>query len=943
MRKHPRWLLGNYLRQFPQSKGTAQSFRRPFGKQDVAREDFFTESVDTTAPSLSSASATASSHVAYTGAVTTDEANGTLYYYISTNSTETGATVKASGATQVVSATGVQNVSGGGLTPATGYYLHFLHRDTAGNDSTVLSTSQFFTALQLFARSTQTNGITSGGVACYDLLTTEGASADTGVVTATASGTDNQWTKTAGGSILVFATGRVPSGGWTFTNSDLAIWAQESIDTVNAGLRVRFYKWASGTETLIGGSPFDDGVELSTSPTLMQWVGNVTDTALVEDERLLAKFYLTNVGTMGAGTATIHFNSGTLNNTVTPAGTAQTNHILASNHTANNFNATIDATADYVSILLSWTGGTLRTVSAITYGGIAPALVAGTNNNNNHGGIQNGRAYYELSAADCPGGVLPTGTVASALTMSGGVDTSQVVIRAFKGCAQVTSSEGGNATGTQTNAGPTTATVAPTTTTVSGDYLIGTLIVGAGDTAVSTSDTQLFESYDSNLNITINAAEQALAGSGQALNWTVPAFCDWAAACYVIKAGSVTPNSYINVYPAVTFKAEGGGGSTNLVLGDASHAHTADNVVLTSSTALSINDASHGHSSDNLTLSTGTALDIAESAHPHLADNVTLSTGTALAIADALHSHSADNLILTTQSSLIIGDALHAQTADNLALTSQHALVVNDALHGHAADNLTISSGISLSITDAVHAHSADNLILTSQLSLAIAEALHGHTGDSLVLSTATALLIADALHAHSVDNLSLTSQLTLIVNEALHGHVADNVTLGTTGSINLTIAEALHGHTADNLALTSQLSLSIAEALHAHSVDNLALSTQIMLIVADALHAHAAEIVTLGLTGSIDLIVSDALHAQLADNVTLSTQLSLLIADALHIHAADNLLLTIDDAAPIEINPDIRNRAIADLVYNRLISYGDGGDVFIKVALRKKMHRGRI
>jgi hypothetical protein len=100
---------------------------------------------DTTPPSLTSPSATATGATTASGSVSTDEANGTLYYLASANATELVATVKA-GSSQAVSASGVQNVTVTGLTASTSYYLHFVHRDAAGNDSAVATSAQFTTS-----------------------------------------------------------------------------------------------------------------------------------------------------------------------------------------------------------------------------------------------------------------------------------------------------------------------------------------------------------------------------------------------------------------------------------------------------------------------------------------------------------------------------------------------------------------------------------------------------------------------------------------------------------------------------------------------------------------------------------------------------------------------------------------------------------------------------
>lgn len=100
---------------------------------------------DVTAPTLSSPTGTATAFNAASGTVSTNEGNGTLYWLASTNATETAAAVKA-GSSKTVTATGAQSVTSTGLTGGTsGYRMHYLHRDAAGNDSTVSSSAAFST------------------------------------------------------------------------------------------------------------------------------------------------------------------------------------------------------------------------------------------------------------------------------------------------------------------------------------------------------------------------------------------------------------------------------------------------------------------------------------------------------------------------------------------------------------------------------------------------------------------------------------------------------------------------------------------------------------------------------------------------------------------------------------------------------------------------------
>jgi len=99
---------------------------------------------DTTAPILSSPTGTKTGSTTASGTVSTDEANGTLYYLASENATETAATIKT-GSSQTVTATGVQNVSFTGLTASTLYYAHYVHDDAASNESNVQTSASFTT------------------------------------------------------------------------------------------------------------------------------------------------------------------------------------------------------------------------------------------------------------------------------------------------------------------------------------------------------------------------------------------------------------------------------------------------------------------------------------------------------------------------------------------------------------------------------------------------------------------------------------------------------------------------------------------------------------------------------------------------------------------------------------------------------------------------------
>lgn len=107
--------------------------------------------IDEVAPTLSSPTDAANGATGATISVSTNEGNGTLYWYISTSATPPSASVLKAGTgaaaagSQSVSGTGTQNASPTGLTALTAYYTYFLHRDAAGNDSTIAAADGFTT------------------------------------------------------------------------------------------------------------------------------------------------------------------------------------------------------------------------------------------------------------------------------------------------------------------------------------------------------------------------------------------------------------------------------------------------------------------------------------------------------------------------------------------------------------------------------------------------------------------------------------------------------------------------------------------------------------------------------------------------------------------------------------------------------------------------------
>lgn len=142
---------------------------------------------DTTAPTLSSPTDAASGQTTANLSVSTDEANGTLYWVVTNSATPPSkAQVKAgqnhAGAaasdsdSQAIDATGVWSFEATGLSAGTQYYAYFMHEDAAGNQSTVSAGDGFTTTAAAPSLSSPTDAASGQ------------TGADLGVTTDTANG-----------------------------------------------------------------------------------------------------------------------------------------------------------------------------------------------------------------------------------------------------------------------------------------------------------------------------------------------------------------------------------------------------------------------------------------------------------------------------------------------------------------------------------------------------------------------------------------------------------------------------------------------------------------------------------------------------------------------------------------------------------------------------------
>lgn len=199
---------------------------------DALRDNIDTALSDTTPPTLSSPTATATGSTTASGSVSTNEAGGTLYKYASINSSETAATVKASGTTTTVTASGSQTgLSFSGLSPSTTYYAHYVHRDAAGNDSTVASSASFTTSAGAdVTPPTMSGSITVGTVTSSSIQISWPAGSDNIAVTSyeVSSNNGSSYTDTGSTSLTYTFTGLTAS-----TSYQLAVRSKDAAGNVS--------------------------------------------------------------------------------------------------------------------------------------------------------------------------------------------------------------------------------------------------------------------------------------------------------------------------------------------------------------------------------------------------------------------------------------------------------------------------------------------------------------------------------------------------------------------------------------------------------------------------------------------------------------------------------------------------------------------------------------
>lgn len=209
------------------------------------------------------------------------------------------------------------------------------------------------------------------------------------------------------------------------------------------------------------------------------------------------------------------------------------------------------------------------------------------------------------------------------------------------------------------------------------------------------------------------------------------------------------------------------GGAVQLVVQNATHAHTAANTVLTQHQVLVVAGATHAHTAANVALTQHQVLVVANATHGHTAAAVVLTQHQVLAVANATHAHTAAAVVLTQHQVLTVAGATHAHSSANTVLTQHQVLVVANATHGHSVESVVVVAhdpgGVVLVVANATHGHTAAAVTLTQHHVLELANATHAHTAGNVVLLQHFVLVVANAVHAHTVGNIVLFDTATVL------------------------------------------------------------------------------------------------------------------------------------------------------------------------------------
>ena len=548
----------------------------------------------------------------------------------------------------------------------------------------------------------------------------------------------------------------------------------------------------------------------------------------------------------------------------------------AGNASSKTVSHTVGSGSDRVLIIDVVVGESpdTMTVNSVTYNGTSATSLAKRHSNDNTVG------YVEKFVLINP----DSGTHDIVATLSAAAHSIIVGGKSYAGASQTLADYTGSVVSAVSGTGNPSVNI----TTTSSDSLVDDCACnGSAITAVGANQTQRWtEEFDHGTAAGVAAGSTEPGNSGTVtMSWS--ASDDWAA----IIAVEVLPSA--------------GGGAVDLVIQNAAHAVSSDNVALTQVHSLAVADAAHAVSSANVALTGAGDLEIQDAAHAVSSGNVALTQDHDLVVADAAHAVSSDNVDLEENA-----PGTEYRLFDPGTFGSPPDSNSSDSTNIQVAVEFEVDSDADL--TSAWFYNPSDGTTNTRVFRLWDAETtslVYGPedfgsnaTGqwNELVLSTPYALTPGNRYRAavyHPGGNFNVTFDFWStgdgadgITNGPLYApddtDAIDNVQNAYTyfdATVFPTSVFSASNYWTDVTvtAAGAGADLEIQNAAHAVSSDNVALTQVHSLAVANAAHAVSSD--NVALTGAGDLVVQNAAHAVSSDNVDLTQVHSLVVQDAAH------------------------------------------------------------
>jgi hypothetical protein len=268
-----------------------------------------------------------------------------------------------------------------------------------------------------------------------------------------------------------------------------------------------------------------------------------------------------------------------------------------------------------------------------------------------------------------------------------------------------------------------------------------------------------------------------------------------------------------------TFK--GGATSTELVVDNATHTHTAGSPSF--ATRLVVSNSTHTLFSNQPPPPFAGVPDIG--AYEWVPEDMVLTTGYLLVVADATHAHPVGAPVLSRNYVLVVDNSTSVQKAGAAALTQAQTLAVANATHSQTAGSFGLVLPIAgeVAVQGATHASTAGSPTLTQAHTLAVNNATSALTTVAINISQQHVLVVNNATHSQVSDEVVLKNEARLVVANATSPSTAGAVALSQAHRLN--VAGGILGMVAGDIILIHNKTLVVSNSTHALTSDDIPIS----------------------------------------------------------------------------------------------------------------------